>query len=229
MYKKLVLFDIDKTLIDNSRAHYFAFSKAIYETYKINTSINLINHFGMTDQEIIIKLLKKHGLKTYEIKKKLKKCLKFMVKYFNEMINSEKIVVLEGVKEILEEMIKRRNILLGLVTGNLKEIAKGKLKKANLDKYFKIGSFGNDDLDRANLINIAIKRAEDLFNFNSKNKVFYIGDSIKDIIAGKKAKVITIGIATGIYSEKELKKAGADFVFKNLRDTKNILKVILYK
>jgi len=59
---KLVLFDIDSTLIKGAKGHREAFSEAFKEIYGVDTTIDIINHHGMTDQQIIIEVLKKNGL-----------------------------------------------------------------------------------------------------------------------------------------------------------------------
>jgi len=223
---KLILFDIDKTLIKSSEVKdKIAFPGAFKKVYGIDTNINVINHHGMTDQQIIIEVLKKKGLDEHAIKIKLKECMKVMIEIFNKHNHQDKVVVLDGAKELLEELNKN-NILMGLVTGNLEEIAKGKLKKIGLNKYFKVGGFGSDDINRTNLVRLAIKKAEDNFNFESNNNVFLFGDAIQDIKSGKEAGIKTIGVTTGIYSEEQLKDAGADFVVENLRDKDEILRII---
>ena len=87
--------------------------------------------------------------------------MRSMVDYFDKVVAEEKMLVLGGVPELLEEL-KENNILIGLVTGNLEPIARAKMKKVNLNDYFKLGGFGSDDINRANLVRLAIKRAEDL-------------------------------------------------------------------
>jgi len=72
---KLVLFDIDGTLIKGFKGHMFAFSKAFLKVYKIKTSIEIINYHGMTDQQIITDVLKKNNLDDKNIKSKLKECM----------------------------------------------------------------------------------------------------------------------------------------------------------
>ncbi len=224
--KKLVLFDIDKTLIKSSKGHNIAFSKAFKKVYGIDTNIDIINHHGMTDQQIIIEVLKKNGLDEREINLKLEECMKAMITSFDKFINNDEIIVLDGVQELLKELDKH-NILMGLVTGNLEPIARGKLKKVGLNHYFKIGGFGNDDINRTNLVKIAIRRAEENFNFQFDNNVFLLGDAPQDMGAGKKVGVTTIGITTGIYPKEQLENAGADFVLKDLKDTNKLLKIIL--
>jgi len=223
---KLILFDIDRTLILSSRAHHKAFSEAFKKVYGVDTNIDIINHHGMTEQQVIIEVLKKNGLNEQKIKSKLKECMKIMIDSFKESIDNDEIILLDGVRGLLEEL-EENDFLIGLVTGNLEEIARGKLKKVGINHYFKVGGFGNDDIDRVNLVKLAIKRAEENFNFKSNNNVFLFGDTPHDIKAGKKVGVKTIGVTTGIYSKEQLKNANADVVLENLKDTNKILKLIL--
>lgn len=223
---KLVLFDIDRTLIKGSRGHKIAFSEAFKKVYGVDTTIDIINHHGITDQQIIIEVLKKNELDEPTIKSKLEECLKEMIDSFDKIVDGDKIIVLEGVQELLEELNKN-NILMGLVTGNLEPIARGKLKKVSLDRYFKVGGFGSDDINRTNLVKLAIKRAEENFDFRSNNNVFLFGDAPQDMKAGKEAGVKTVGVTTGIYSKEQLENVDADFIFENLKDTNKVLKIIL--
>ncbi len=222
---KLVLFDVDGTLIKRgSKGHRMAFSEAFRKVYGVDTNIDIIKHSGMTDQQIVIEVLKRNGLDEKEIKKKIKECMKVMVDSFNKVIYKDEIIVLDGVKELLEGLEKRK-VLMGLVTGNLEPIARGKMKKVGLNKYFKIGGFGSDDINRTNLVKIAIKRAEN-FDFEFNKNVFLVGDTPRDVLAGKETGVKTIGVATGAYSTKELNDAEADFVLENLKDKKKFLEII---
>jgi len=105
---------------------------------------------------------------------------------------------------------------LGLITGNLKEIAMAKLKLAGIEHYFSFGGFG-DNLNRDDTAREAIKNKED-------DEIFLVGDTPLDILAGKEIGAKTIGITTGIYSAKELKDVGADIVVDNLKQLGEILK-----
>ena len=223
---KLVLFDIDQTLIKNSKGHSAAFSQAFKIVYGIDTTIDIINGQEMTDQQIIIEVLKKNGLAEQTIKSQLKKCMKIMVESFNKMVDKDEIIVLSGAQELLEELNKHR-VLMGLVTGNLEPIARKKLKKVGLNHYFKIGGFGSDDINRTNLVKLAIKKAGKKIDFKFNNNIFLFGDTPQDMIAGKEAKVKTVGVATGIYSKRQLENAGADFILENLRDINKVLRIVL--
>lgn len=221
---KLVLFDIDKTLIDRSICHHVAFSYAFKKVYGVTVDISIINYAGMTDPQIIMEVLKCIGLDESSIKDKLDECMDAIVDYFKENAGREDIPALDGARELLAEL--ENKVILGLITGNLEPIALEKMIKAGLSPYFKVGGFGSDSINRTELVKTAVKRAKNRCNFNG-SEVFVIGDTPRDIKAGFEAGAKTIGVATGRYSKEELKDSGADFVFDNLKDKKGILRAIL--
>jgi phosphoglycolate phosphatase len=223
--QKLVLFDIDRTLITRSQGHEEAFSDAFRAIYGVDTNINIINHHGMTDQAIIIEVLKKNGLAEREIKPRIKKCMNAIVESFQKRIQKSTFRPIKGVKKLLRELL-RRNILMGLVTGNLEKIARGKMKKLGLNDYFPVGGFGSDDISRTKLVKLAIKRAEKKFKFKFNDNVFLVGDAPQDIKAGKDAGVKTIGVTTGIYSREHLLKQNPDYILEDLTNTSSILNII---
>ena len=222
---KLVLFDVDRTLIKGLKAHKEAFSEAVKKVYGIDTSIDILEYHGMTDKQLIVEVLKKVGVSERKIKPKVEECAAEMVASFKKLIGNDNIAVLYGVRRLLA-LLEKNNVLMGLVTGNLEAIARGKMKKIGLNHYFKIGGFGSDDFVRFKLVKIAIKKAMKYSNFKP-DSIFVIGDTPRDIFAGKKAGVKTIGVATGPYSMEQLKNAGADFIFKDLKKTNEVLKIIL--
>lgn len=226
--KGLVLFDIDRTLVRGLKGHILAFSEAFRKVYGVDTTIEIIDYDGMTDQQIIIEVLKKNGLDEKTIKSRMNVCMGTMISAYNSLIRDEKITVLGGVHKLLEKL-SEHNFLTGLITGNLESIARLKLEKAGIGYYFKFGGFGSDDASRANLVRLAIRRAKEQFGFGPDNRVFLFGDTPRDIKAGKEAGVTTIGVATGIYSGKQLEEAGADFVLENLEDTDRVLEILSLK
>lgn len=219
----LLLFDIDKTLIDRSECHHRAFSHAFQEVFQVNTDIDIINYHGKTDPQITCEVLKKEGLDENLIKKKLDEFKEALSSYFILNVKDDHIMVLEGVRDLLTEL-ESQGILLGLITGNLESIARAKLKQVDLDKYFKLGGFGSDNYHRPYLVSTALKRASQKYNFSPDNSpAFVIGDTPRDIKAGLENKTGTIGVSTGIYSPRELKDAGADFVLESLQYKKEFM------
>lgn len=224
-FSKLVLFDVDGTLLQGIEAHVFALCQALEKVYKIKTTFDPQDYYGTTDLFVIDDILKKKGLNKEVIESKIKKFIEIAGKYFDEIVNNYQIVALEGVEEILERLSKE-NILLGLLTGNLESIARGKLRKLGLNHYFKLGGFGSDDINRKNLVRIAIKRAEKDFDFSVKNNVFIVGNTPKEMEVKISSEIKIIGVVTDIYSKEELKKAGADYVLENFRNINEFLEII---
>ena len=198
---------------------------SITEVYGLEVSIEAINHHGMTDQEIITRLLEKYGIDRALIKTGLKNCMESMSRRYAEIVKSEKIVVMQGVFDLLPKL-EQNGIILGLVTGNLEKIARYKLKKIGIDQFFKIGGFGSDHINRGELVKIAIQRAGDRFNCGHKRRVFHFGDAPQDMKAGRTAGVVPVGVATGIFTAEQLTAAGAELVFSDLTDADEILKMM---
>lgn len=224
---KLVLFDIDGTLLKGGNTlHKLAFSNAFKKIFDVDASIDIVEHAGKTDQQIIAGVLAKKGIKESAVREKIGEIMKEMINFFEDKIEDESSIVLDGAREFLEYLDSNK-VLMGLVTGNLEPIAKGKMERANLNDYFKVGGFGSDDENRANLVKIAIKKAEDNFDFKFNNNVFLVGDTPRDILAGKEAGVKTIAVATGNYTEDDLSKEEPSLILKNLTQKEKILKSII--
>ncbi|MBU0760319.1 MAG: HAD-IA family hydrolase [Nanoarchaeota archaeon] len=227
---KLVLFDIDRTLILKTKIERTHWAEAFGKVYEVDVNAgDLDNYFGTTSgftfKGTVFQFLKDHGVSKRKILAKYFDFLKLFLKLYLKNMKKAKVVAALGAEELLREL-KRRKVLLGLVTGNLEEIAMAKLTKAGLDKYFKFGGYG-DETERAKLVKTAIKKAQEKFGFKFQENVFVVGDTVRDVEVGKKVKVKTVGVATGIYSKRELKKEGADFVLGNLKDKKKFLKIVL--
>ena len=225
MIHTIALFDIDNTLIRARIGHVPAFSYAIKKVYGIETSIDIINHHGMTDKQIVVEVLKKHSVKKETILAGLERCANEMASYYKKIVKQDEIEVLPGVFAFLDKLAKH-HVLLGVVTGNLEPIAWLKLKKANLSRYFRWGAFGSDRLDRQKLIELALDRIQPFAGRIFRKRVFLFGDTVKDVQAGRAARINIIGVATGIYSTKELLNAGATFAVESLVQVASILDVM---
>lgn len=223
---KLVLFDIDGTLIGGKHGHAKSYGDAIKAIHNIDFEVDWKGVQGMTDQQILTESLLKKGISKEIIQENMDKYMVEMKKSFNKSIVNSTIHLFEGVKELIVRL-KSGGALLGLVTGNLVSIAQAKLEKLSLWKYFDVGGFGSDDISRTILVKLAIKRAEEDFNFRFDNNVFLFGDAPQDMKAGKEAGVKTIGVTTGNYSKEQLENAGADFLLEDLKDIKRVLRIIL--
>jgi len=220
----LALFDIDGTLVRGARCHYQAFVHAVGKFYGMKEDISGINYAGKTDPQILREVLELGKFKEETIKKNFQNCLDYMIQYYLENVHLENVKALDGAKNLLN-LLEKEEVLLGLTTGNLEPIAYAKLNRAGLDEYFPFGGFGSDYAERSLLVKKAIKVARYEFNFNG-DEIFVIGDTPRDVVAGKKAGAKTIGVTTGRYSSEELIKSKVDFIMDDLTDEKSFIENI---
>lgn len=225
--KPLILFDIDKTLIDRSECHHQAFIHAFKKVFGVNTSVEVINYHGKTDPQIMHEVLLVEGLKENDICPYKNDFLDCLSKYFVAKVKYDEIKVMDGAVDLLKEL-ENEKVLLGLLTGNIETIAYAKLNHVDLGHYFKLGGFGSDSYYRPNLVLKAIQRAENDFGFmNNKNNIFVVGDTPLDVAAGLKTGILTIGVASGEYSKDELRNSRAHFVLDDLKNKNEFLKIVL--
>lgn len=222
----LMLFDIDGTLVQGAKCHYQAYIEGVKKFYGMEGYVHSVNAAGKSDKLILREILTLGGLTTEEIQSDFQNCLNYMTDYYLKNVQYENIHVFDGTVELLEEL-KRKNVLLGLVTGNLEPIAHAKLGRAGLDSYFSFGGFGSDNADRSLMVKKALSIAKNQFGFNG-DKIFVVGDTPRDVEAAKAYNLKTIAVATGMYSVKELRDCGADYVIENFKNRDKILE-ILYK
>ncbi len=201
----LVLFDIDLTLVDIMDFHRKIVREVFRELYGVEADLYAVNPYGKPVNRVIKELCEYYKvLYSGRIKE-------LWVKKLKEQLTKEDIKILPGVFELLEEL--RGNVELGILTGNPEPVGKLVLEKAGLLKYFKVFGFTKHETDRAEVL-------ERVLDQGTWDKVVVIGDSPQDILAAKKEGVYVIGVATGIYTEKELEEAGADLVISDLKTGK---------
>ena len=132
-----------------------------------------------------------------------------------------------GIRELLEALRARRDVALGLLTGNFADGARIKLEYFDLWQYFPCGAFGDDASDRNALVPVAIERARECgVAHAAPEDVVVVGDTPHDIACARAVGARPIGVATGNYSVDDLRASGAEAVFDNLRNTESFLKLL---
>jgi len=217
----ILLFDIDNTLLQGSVSHRQAFHEALNRVYGIHGDVESINPHGKTDRQIIADVLARNGVDKKTASEGLEECMDVMARAFTRLVEQEKLVVLDGVFEMLD-FLQSHPFGLGLVTGNLESIAWEKLQRTGLKKHFLFGGFGSDHAIRSKLVGIALERARDLFPEGSSSPVFLVGDTPRDIAAGRDAGVSTIAVATGVYTQNQLLCHDPDYVLPNLTPSEGL-------
>lgn len=229
--RKLVLFDIDGTLLLTAGAGRRAITAALAEMVGDNAAFGSVRFDGKTDPQIVTELLSAAGHPSPEDPAHVGRlCQRYVGLLAEELERTAGAATLmPGVLELLDRLEQESDVLLGLLTGNLAQGAALKLKAAGLDPArFRIGAYGSDAAHRPHLPPIAARRAESFFGHEpSGAEVVIIGDTPADVHCGIGIGARALGVATGAYSTAELIAAGAYAAFPDLSATEQVLAAIL--
>lgn len=221
---RLVLFDIDGTLIDSGGAGVRALDLAMKDLFAIENAFEGISMAGRTDSQIIREGLLKHAISADGT---IDAVIHAYLRYLSREILNDRKHVKPGIYETLRVLQTLENLTTGLLTGNLEKGARIKLEPFGLNEYFPSGAFGSDDEDRNNLLPIAVKRFEKLFHREFEiNGCIIVGDTPRDVECAHSHGAMCIGVATGPYSYDDLLEAGADHVVHDLTDQTAVLQFL---
>ena len=217
MPKRLLLWDIDSTLINSAGAGLESLKEVIARRYGVQDNLRDIEIAGRTDAHIARSILLKYG-----VEPTAGNVSAFLEEYLaglEELLPQMNGHVLPGVAEILRRMQTREDRVLALLTGNLQRGAELKLRRYALWDYFEFGAFADDHHDRNELGPFARTRACERHDFDfAAGAIDVIGDTPHDIACGKAIGARTIAVATGSSSVEQLAAHEPDFVFGDLAD-----------
>jgi phosphoglycolate phosphatase-like HAD superfamily hydrolase len=214
---KLVLFDIDGTLLDAGGAGRRAFAAAFETSLGWKQDIAHINFAGATDLAVFRQLLRERGIEsTPELESS----------YFSQLplelqraLAETPAIVFPGVRSLLERLGDMDGVRLGIVTGNVESTAWVKLEHAGLREFFTFGGFGCDHADRVVICRQAMERG-------GLSEGLLFGDTPNDVKAALANGLTSVAVASKHFTVAELQTAGAHHVFENFSDTNAVLRLL---
>lgn len=213
--KKLVLFDIDGTLIDPGGAGRRSLCNTFNELFAIKDAFAGIRMAGKTDIQIIKEGLSVHGLSPDH--RNMPSILSVYLKNLKTEIMNKKKHINLGVVELLDTLKAMDGYWLGLLTGNIERGARIKLGAFGLNRYFSVGAFGDDNENRNLLLPIAIEKFRKMTNISINcDDCIVIGDTPRDVECSKPYGAVSIAVSTGPYSYDSLLETEADYVLRDL-------------
>jgi phosphoglycolate phosphatase-like HAD superfamily hydrolase len=215
---KVLLFDIDQTLINTGGAGLRGLDRACLKLFGLQNAMEGISPHGKTDPAIVREILRRKLGSETPTNTDIASILDSYISFLKEEVHmSATYRVLPGVQTLLDQLAARGDVLVGLATGNIELGARIKLERGGLNPYFSFGGFGSDAEDRTELVRKAAeKAAHKNGGFIGASNIFVIGDTPLDIDAGNRAGFKTVGVATGSYSVEQLLASGAKIAFPDL-------------
>ncbi|HVZ65889.1 MAG TPA: HAD family hydrolase [Lacunisphaera sp.] len=224
--KKLILWDIDGTLIVSHGAGFRAMERALQVRFGRTCDLHQIDWAGRTDSWIAAEVLRVVGLPDtpQNVHDYLEAYLETLPL---ELRDGKPGQLLPGIAVLLETFRAHADVVQGLLTGNLERGARIKLTHFNVWQYFEFGAYADDSHLRNDLGPHALRRAGARHGLEFRaDHTFIIGDTPHDIECGKVIGAHTIAVATGKYSVAELAAHHPTATFPNFADTAAFLRVI---
>lgn len=224
---KLLLFDIDGTLVLTGGAGARAMLRAFTDHFGFSGGLGAISMAGRTDAWIVAQMAAAHGVTVGD-----EEVRAFQDTYFRYL--ADEIVqpgpgkgVLPGVRALLDALAEREDVYLALLTGNYQRGAEIKLEYFNLWRYFSSGAFGDDAHDRNGLLWTALDKVGAAGGPHARpSEVVIIGDTPLDIAVAVAGGARSLGVGTGSYDVDALLESGADAAVPDLNDIDAVMRAL---
>ena len=225
MKTKLLLFDIDGTLLTSGGAGEKALGLAMKDRFGNSDDLSKIEIAGRTDSGIALQILSLHG-----IEPTLENLTLFFDCYLHHLAGQLPKTpgrLLPGILDLLAKLATRSEVVLALLTGNLARGAKLKLAHYGVGDFFQFGAFADDHHDRNQLGHFAKARALEIHGIEfPPDAIYVLGDTPHDISCGRAIGAKTVAIATGGYTHDQLLSHQPDFLFNDLSDLPAVLSAL---
>lgn len=220
---KVLLFDIDGTLVRAGGAGRKALNRAAYVLYGKKDACSEVSLAGRTDlynfRVVYEGATGKKGTPG-AVEKLHQEYLRHLPFYVRKAIKDKTYELPDGIEALLKRLAREKGVLLGLGTGNMERGARIKLEPSGFNAYFLFGGYGSDAFHRPTLLKKAVRRAKKIAGCEiCPEDVYVIGDTPLDVSAGKKAGYKTVAVGTGFAKWEELVASRPDHLAKDFKGT----------
>jgi phosphoglycolate phosphatase-like HAD superfamily hydrolase len=220
--KRLLLFDIDGTLIDSGGAGLQSLKDVLEQQFGVTDNLDGVEVAGKTDSGIVHQILRKQAIAVTA-----ENTAAFLARYLELLAHELPLRegrLLPGVKELLPRLQARPQNVLALLTGNLRRGAQLKLTHYGIWDFFEFGAFADDHHDRNELGPFAQQRAREKHAMDfAATAIDVIGDTPHDIACGKAIGARTIAVATGGFSRAQLEAHEPDVLVDDFSEVEAVM------
>lgn len=234
MTQKLVLFDIDGTLVRLRQGVSYGIGERIIvgikKAYGVDLTYKAATFEGLIEREIVWRLVQDHGVTRTQFFQKFPTYLSAMVDCVKKKTKDGPIFMAIAEAVELVKKLDAPGFFLGVLTGNAQNIARVKLSQVGLTDAFPFGVFGDEADDRIALAKSVRRKAKNYFGIDfSPIDIVIIGDTHNDVAAARAIGARVIGVASGPkYTWKKLEDAKPDLLVRSLADPR-VLKFLNQK
>jgi phosphoglycolate phosphatase len=219
LHSRLILFDIDGTLVLSGGAGARAMALAFAEVFGLPDTYGTLNFAGRTDAWIVSQIAAQHaGASDPDM---LRRFHDVYVEHLSREIArpGPRKGVLPGVRALLDALVVRSDAFLALLTGNFQRGAQVKLEYFDLWRYFPCGAFGDAAPERNALLATALERVAACGGPRvPPEQTVIVGDTPLDVAVAQSGGARSVAVATGFYDRAALTASGADVVLDDLSD-----------
>ena len=215
---RLVLFDIDGTLVHTGGAGVKAFTKVFATEFNIPNGVERIRFAGRTDVNLVREFFVMNGIAPSA--ENFRRFFQPYVFWLDHILAQSRTETCPGICELIEGLrALPQPPLLGLLTGNIRLGAEIKLRHFDLWKEFATGAFADDHEERDQIAHAARRRGGRLLQRELRgDEILVIGDTPLDIRCGRAIGAKVLAVATGGAKLEELKPHQPDWLVKDLRN-----------
>jgi phosphoglycolate phosphatase len=218
MHPRLILFDIDGTLVLTQGAGREATRLAMLDVFGTSANIETHHFGGKTDWQTLVELLAPLGITYDDVKRAMPDYNRVMGAHLERIIGQYSVMACTGTLELVDYLHQHSSALLGLVTGNVSNAAPVKLRAANFDmSHFPVGAYGDDAMNRDDLPILALTRAQRHYGHPIEpEQVVVVGDTPADVQCARALGAVAVGVMTGFATREAMEAAQPDYLLDDL-------------
>lgn len=233
MTRRLILFDLDGTLLISDGLGRRALDLAFAELYGWEQACEGISFSGMTDPLIVAEVFHKHGRDARAAELEERRVFARYVARMEVMLRQRAGAVRElpGASALLAALAGEERAGVGVLTGNVEGGARAKLRASGIgDDFYRAGAYGDDARDRPGLLPVALRRANEQLRGQqpwSAEEVVIVGDTPRDVAVARAHGARAVAVATGWVSAAELAEHQPDALLDSLEGLEAALEAVL--